>query len=504
MSNKTKLLWQNIDWSKVKSRIDRLQKRIYKFSLTENKGRVIFLQHLLINSLDAKLLAVHRVTSESQGCKISGIDHLIYITPEQKMTLAKQLVINGKAPTMRTIWIPKLKTPKSKPFSIPIIKDRVKQKLVLLALEPEWEAHFEPNSYGFRPGKSTHDAMQAIWNIMRNERKNYTTGQYVFHADLKGCFDSINHNYLLKQLNAPPKISAQVASWLKVGIFESLRLDPKYDVVVRNAKGMPQGRIIAPFLVNVALHGMEIFLKEWICSQKWPTQQKHENYTANKIKSIGLVRYADCFVVIHQDLNIISAAKEAISQWLANTSQVPINEDKSKIIHSSMGFNFLGFSVITINRKGLTRCKITPSNKIQKKLVQEIGDKCRKYRSISTFKLIESLRPTILAWGNHYCYCECKPTFSKLDRSIFQIIRAWVFRRDTRQGRNTVKEKYFPEGRIFTYDGRSYQNNWILVGQKKQKSGHFKENFLPKLSWIKSKKYVKVRNVTSIYSNENA
>lgn len=520
MNNKI-LLWQDINWSLVEFRIDRLQKRIYKYSLAGNKGRVTFLQNLLINSLDAKLLAVRKVTTDNQGRKTAGVDGTTCTTPEQKMNLVEKLSVDGKAaPSLfRRVWIPKPGKSEKLPLGIPmgdcfaIIRDRAKQKLVLMALEPEWEAHFEPNSYGFRPGRSTQDAIEAIFLMLRKTSTEFS-GKYVFDADLKGCFDNINHDYLLKTLNTSPRITTQVQAWLKAGIFEGIRLDPPYLGVASHASrppkggkeenqiGTPQGAIISPFLANVALHGMENFIKNWICDQVWPYKSKHESYKTNKKKSIGLVRYADDFVIIHRDPQVLANAKTALAQWLANTSQLKYNESKSKIVHSSLGFNFLGFSIINIVRNGVTRLKIYPSSNNQEKLIKEVGDRCRKYRSISAFELINSLRPKILGWGNYFKYCECKEVFAKLDRSIFQILRSWVFRRDKRHGRNIVKEKYFPSGRSYTFQGRNYQNNWILNGQTKEKGGTTKDNYLPKLSWIGSEKYVKVKSSASVYADD--
>lgn len=501
MSNKT-LLWQNINWSLVELRIDRLQKRIYKYSLDGKKDRTTFLQNLLINSLDAKLLAVRKVTTDNQGCETVGVDGITYTTPEQKMKLVEKLCIDGKAAPIRKVWIPKPGKAEKRPLGIPIIRDRAKQKLVLMALEPEWEAYFEPNSYGFRPGRSTQDAIEAIFLMLRNSSSKFTNGKYIFDADLKGCFDNINQDYLLKTLNTSPRITSQVKAWLKAGIFEGLTLDPPYFGVEENQIGTPQGGIISPFLANVALHGMENFLKDWICTQNWPYESRHESFNANKKKSIGIVRYVDDFVIIHKDPLVLENAKVALSQWLANTSQLKYNEQKSRIIHSSTGFNFLGFSIINVVRNKATRIKIYPSNKNQKKLIKEIGDRCRKYRSISAYDLISSLRPKILGWGNYYRFCECKETFSKLDRHIFQILRAWVFRRDKRHGRKIVKENYFPSGRSYVYYGNTYQNNWILVGKTKDKGGTIQENFLPKLSWIESVKHLKVKDTASVYADD--
>lgn len=200
MNNANKVLWDKVDWKSVESRVDRVQKRIYKQSLVGNKHRVHFLQKVLISSLDAKLLAVRRVTTENKGKYTAGIDKKTYSTSEQKMRLVETLSIDGKAVPIRRVWIPKPGKADLRPLGIPIIRDRAKQKLVLMALEPEWEAKFEPNSYGFRPGRSCQDAIEAIFLMLRN-KGGTKISKYVLDADLKGCFDNINHEYLLEKLD---------------------------------------------------------------------------------------------------------------------------------------------------------------------------------------------------------------------------------------------------------------------------------------------------------------
>jgi len=190
--NESKILWNSIDWRAVEKRVFGIQERIYKASLSSKFGEVTFLQNLLISSLDAKLLSVKRVTTDNKGKKTPGLDKNLYLSPVAKMRLVSQLSVDGKAAPIRRVWIPKPGKTDLRPLGIPIIKDRAKQKLVLLALEPEWEARFEPNSYGFRPGRSCHDAIEAIFLSLR-ARKDNQPFKYVLDADLKGCFDNIDH-----------------------------------------------------------------------------------------------------------------------------------------------------------------------------------------------------------------------------------------------------------------------------------------------------------------------
>lgn len=500
MSGNNKISWNTVRWRLSEARIRRIQNRIYIASKRRDKGRVTFLQDLIINSLDAKLLAVKRVTTESSGKKTPGVDTVVATTPAQKAAMVAKLQVDGKAAPIRRVWIPKPGRVEKRPLGIPVIMDRAKQKLVLMALEPEWEAKFELGSYGFRPGRSCHDAVEAIFRHLRN-KTGESRGKYVLDADLKGCFDNIDHDYLLSTLKCSPRISLQVKAWLKSGIFEGLDLAPEeYGNVPENSLGTPQGGVISPFLDNVALHGMENHLKEWICGQTWPVDKRHKLYKANKIKSIGIVRYADDFVILHENKDIVEAAYSALEVWLGSTSKLAFNKDKTRLIHSSQGFDFLGFSFINVAKGGAYRVKIYPSKKNQQKLVDKVGDFCRKHRSLSTYDLVKALRPKVLGWGNYFRFCECSDVFGKMDMTIFSILRKWVFRRDKRHGKRTVKEKYFPSGQVYTFDGRNYRNNWILCGKKLIKGRKDPlVNFLPKLSWIASKKHVSIKEDASVY-----
>lgn len=481
----------------------RIQERIYTASKLDKKGQVLFLQNVLLGSLDAKLMAVRKVTTESKGKKTPGVDLFVANTPDKKIALATKLRIDGFAAPIRRVWIPKPGKPEKRPLGIPIIRDRAKQKLVLMALEPEWEAKFEGTSYGFRPGRSTHDAIERIFTRVRNitgEAKN--PSKFVLDADLKGCFDNIDHDYLLKTLNTTPRIHRQIQAWLKAGIFEGLSLlTSQYGRVKENVVGTPQGGVISPFLANVALHGMEIFLKEWITQQTWPVTKRHQLSKANKIKSLTVVRYADDFVIIHKDRQIIEGAKLALEGWLAGTSKLTLNVTKTRIVNTCEGFDFLGFRIVNVIRNNVGRIKIYPSLKKQQSIIENIGSICRKFRAISSYDLIKALRPKIIGWANYYRVCECKQVFNKLDRLTFMILRSWVFRRDRRNSRTKIKEKYFPSKGRYTFSDRVHFNNWVLVGKKYDKRRILLENHLPKFSWVESTKHVMVKDTNSPYDS---
>lgn len=505
MSNQ--FAWENINWPMVKKRISRYQERIYKSSKENNKKNVRFLQKIIINSLDAKLLAVKRVTTENRGKKTYGIDKQLYLDHNQKILLTNTLRVDGKASPIKRVYIPKSNDEK-RPLGIPTIKDRAKQYLVLLALEPEWEAKFETNSYGFRPGRSCHDAVQAIYSHLKLGTNKPNFKKYVLGADIKGCFDNINHIYLLNKLNTLPEIKLQIKSWLEAGITEQYLSTDKYNLVSPNKLGTAQGGIISPFLANVALHGLENHLNKWITTRYFKpnilSSGTKQHYSKNKkIQSLGIIRYADDFIVIHKDLNTLYDIKIEICKWLSDVG-LSLNETKTSINSTDNGFSFLGFRFINIVKHNKKRIKIYPEKSAVVNIKKRVSEIIKNNKAVSSFKLIQILRPVIIGWGNYYAICECSLTFKKVDMDIFGMIRSWVFRRDRRNNRNHIKEKYFPSNKTYTFRNIIHQENWILYGEEKTKNNKLNSAFLPRLQWIKSKRHVKILGNSSVFDGNNA
>ncbi len=190
--------WRTIPWRTLERAVCKLQTRIYRATQRGNVPAVRRLQRLLVQSRAAKLLAVRRVTQDNRGKRTAGVDGVKALTPPQRLRLAHAIRLPTKARPVRRVWIPKPGTNEQRPLGIPTMADRASQALLKLALEPEWEAKFEPNSYGFRPGRSAHDAIEAIHNALRWKAK------YVLDADIAKCFDRINQEALLRKLNTTP------------------------------------------------------------------------------------------------------------------------------------------------------------------------------------------------------------------------------------------------------------------------------------------------------------
>ncbi len=315
--------WALLPWRKLERHVYRLQKRIYRASERGNVQAVHRLQQLLMRSRSAQLLAVRRVTQDNQGKKTAGVDGVKSLTPAERLTLVKTLhpkqTKRAKAKPVRRVWIPKPGKPEKRPLGIPVMRDRAHQALVKQALEPEWEARFEANSYGFRPGRGSHDAIGAIFLEIGRKSK------YILDADIRGCFDHISHQALLDKLATYPAMRRTIKAWLKAGVMETSQFLP-------TEEGTPQGGVVSPLLANIALYGMEAALRGAFLEREGKP---------------ALIRYADDFVVLHPTLEGIEKAKQVVETWLA-TMGLELKPSKTRITHTldgQAGFDFLGFQV---------------------------------------------------------------------------------------------------------------------------------------------------------------
>jgi RNA-directed DNA polymerase len=200
----------------------------------------------------------------------------------------------------------------------------------------------------------------------------------------------------------------------------------------------------------------------------------------------------------------IKQIEKQVEIWLSEEVGLSLSKAKTRIMNSTEGFEFLGFQIISVNKSGQYKCKIHPSKSSKKRLISKTREIISKNRSASSYNLIQLLAPRIVGWGNYFRFSECQIDFSKLDYSIFNQLRAWVFRRKSKnlQSRTKLKEKYFPSGKTYVFRGKEYSDNWILAGQSMVK-GQKKENFLPKLAWIKSGQHVKIKGNASPYDGNH-
>jgi len=303
---------------------------------------------------------------------------------------------------------------------------RAHQALVKLALEPEWEAKFEPNSYGFRPGRSCHDAIEALFNDIHQQPK------YVLDADIRGAFDHINQEALLRKLGTYPAIRRVIRQWLKAGAIDNGVFEP-------TEAGTPQGGVISPLLMNIALHGME--------------EAVRGTYQAKRQKP-HVVRYADDLVALHPTEEGVRLAQEVIETWLQGVG-LELKASKTKITHTQTGFEFLGFTIQQV-RVGKThrgkrsngepldlKTLITPSKEAVKRHLEEIRAIIEKNRNAPQEKLIKELNPVIRGWTNYYRTVVASQTFSFCRLALFRKLEYWARRRHSNKSMHWIMNKYW-------------------------------------------------------------
>jgi RNA-directed DNA polymerase len=382
------------------------------------------------------------------------VDGIKSLSPEARLKLVNKLKLGSKVRPTRRVWIPKPGTEEKRPLGIPTMEDRALQALVKLALEPEWEARFESNSYGFRPGRSCQDAIGAIFNCIRYKNK------YVLDADIAKCFDKIDHEALLRKLNTSPTIRRQVRAWLKAGVMDGKQLFP-------TSEGTPQGGVISPLLANIALHGMEERIKKEFPKRDTSIKGKRITYNAAQ-----LIRYADDFVILHEDITVVQRCRDIISEWLKDMG-LKLKPSKTRLVHTlskvdgqSPGFNFLGFKIRQFLAGKHTTGKntfkeplgfstiITPSQEKVKLHLKEIAKVIDTHRAASQSKLIECLNPVIKGWANYYRTVPSSKTFYRLDFMVYQKLRAWAKHRHPNKSGNWITSKYW-----HTIGG----DNWVFA-----------------------------------------
>lgn len=453
--------WHTIDWSNVHKKVNNLRKRIYRASANGNMKLAGNLQKLMLKSNSNKLLAIRRVTLINQGRNTPGIDKVVINTDRAREELSQKLakITPSSVQPIKRVYIPK-KGGKTRPLGLPTILDRCKQAIVKSALEPFWEAKFEGCSYGFRPGRSSHDAVQKLFCIVRPGK----TRRWILDADIEGAFDNISHEFLIKAIGNFPGRS-WIKAWLESGVMENYQFAP-------TIAGTPQGGIISPLLANIALHGIEDVLN--ISYDKYGRLHQKSEY--------ALVRYADDFVICAKSEESCTKAKEIISNWL-NIRGLKLSEAKTKIVSIEQGFDFLGFNIRQYKTKSKRRgiaVLIKPSKDSVKSFKKSMSLEWKKSMSWSIDRVIENLNPKIKGWCSYFNKVVSKRTFSMLDNWMWVRQSRFVCKRHPNKHWWWLKEKYW--GRI---KGRN--DNWVFMDKSK-----LKELYLWKPSWTEIKRHILV------------
>jgi RNA-directed DNA polymerase len=458
-------VWNASDWRQADRIVRNLRGRIFRATQANDLRKVRSLQKLMLRCHSNILMSVRRVTQVNAGKNTPGVDKLLVKTPSARGKLVDQLATcqPWRAKPVRRVYIPK-SNGKQRPLGIPTITDRCLQAMVKQALEPEWEARFEGSSYGFRPGRGCQDAIQKIFNLARPMNRK----KWVVDADVRSAFDAIDQDFLLGALSDFPGREL-VRQWLKAGVME----DGAFHATER---GTPQGGVISPLLLNIALHGMEPALG--VCY----------NRQGEIAGERAVVRYADDFVVFCESQeDALRVRDKLLPPWLAERG-LSLSEEKTRIAHVTEGFDFLGFKVRQYHKPETARTGfkllITPSKKAVARKRQELRELWLGLKGHNVPAVLRKLNPIIRGWAGYYRTVVAAKVFERMD--------TWMFHRAQRYATHMHPNKPW-KWRKRRYWGRLHQkknDHWVF-GDKRSGA------YLLKFSWFKIVRHIMVRGTAS-------
>jgi len=431
--------WDAVDWRAQEQNVRRLRQRIFKAAREQDWPKVRNLQKLMLGSRSNTLVSVRQVTQRNAGRKTAGIDGEVALTSEARAGVAvrvHQSRSSWNPRAVKRVHIPKASNrAKLRPLGIPVITDRCHQQRVRSALEPEWEARSEARSYGFRPGRGCQDAIAAIYNVCKGPQASRV---WALDADLAAAFDKIDHDHLLASLGSFPA-REMIRGWLKAGVFEAGK------GFAPTVEGTPQGGVISPCLLNVALHGLE--------------EAAGVRYRAGGTRPGGTqrgspvaIRYADDIVVLCGSQQQAGHVKARLAEWLGPRG-LAFNEDKTRIAHLSEGFDFLGFNIRRYpNRKLLIKPSQAAIRRVRERLAAEI----RALRGGNAMTVIATLNPIIRGWAAYYRGVVSSRAFSSLDDYLWKLTYKWA------TWRHASKPKRWIVGRYFGKFNKFRNDHWVF------------------------------------------
>lgn len=429
--------WKTIDWEKAEFEVNRLQVRIAKAVQEKKWNTVKRLQYLLTHSFYAKALAVRKVTT-NKGKNTSGVDKELWTTPASKMRAVLSLTDkNYKAKPLRRVFIEKKGKRAKRPLGIPCMYDRAMQALYALALEPVAETTADTRSFGFRKGRSCHDACEYMFAALAKK----DSAQWVLEGDIKGCFDHISHEWLIQNI---PMDKSVLKQFLKAGFVFNRELFP-------TDEGTPQGGVISPILANMALDGIQKALYDRFHTNRLGK----EDIRFKNAHKVNLVRYADDFIITAATKEIAEEAKSIIRNFLKERG-LELSEEKTVITHIDDGFDMLGWTF----RKFKGKLIVKPSKKAVKSFVESLSHTIlTRGKAWKQEVLIEKLNQQIRGWTNYHQSVCASEAFAHIDYILYELLWSWAKRRHPHKGRWWVSTRYWH---------RIGNRNWVFSTEDKE------------------------------------
>jgi len=450
--------------------IEKSQNYLTEISIKDgmNSSKIKWLFEKYIHSLLFQTYVIETL-SQNRGSKTTGIDGIIlkntFDNKYELLTKLKKFRTNKIQPLKR-IYIPKNLTEK-RPLSIPSILDRATQLLVFSILDPIIEPHSDLFSFGFRKGRSPILAIATLQKNLQSKPDLKTKSidtQYIWDADIRKCFDRINHDWLLKNVPIPGKYSFLLKGWLKAGYLEFQNPD-----LFPTDEGIPQGGIISPLLMNFTLNGLENLLEEakkeyvnttkgaclsyrevdgWRIRLKAVSRLKTDEVFKERSIACKIIRFADDFILISGSERLLNIIKVKAKNFL-KIRGLEIHPDKTRTIKLGINtsFNFLGYTFTFLMRtkhirnkflhhkkpeyrlKGIPRLFVYPSTDKFNKLKVKLIDIFRSTYNLTAFELISSLNPMITGWVNYFSYGNAGGILSSFKKFLYNRIKIWIIKK---------------------------------------------------------------------------
>lgn len=422
-------------------RVLRMQKKLHRWATEDPDRRFDDLANLVYDPAFL-VVAWHRVRG-NKGARTAGIDGVTphgvgWAAMDLLAGVREDLKAGGFVPLpVRQKTIPKA-SGKVRSLGIPTARDRVVQAALKLVLEPIFEADFKPCSYGFRPRRRAQDAIAEIHHLASPTR-NY---EWVFEADIKACFDEIDHTALMERVRrrvGDKRVLGWVKAFLRAGVLTE---DGQNRETIT---GTPQGGILSPLLANIALSVLdEHFTTKWeSLGPEW-TRAKHRRAGGAVMK---VVRYADDFVVlIHGQRADAEALWGEVAAVLAPMG-LRLSAEKTRVCHIDEGFDFLGWRIQRRDWRSRTGKKAIytyPSKKSLTSIIDKVRTLTRRARHRTLTDLLRRLNPTLRGWCTYFRHGVSSRTFGYLDHFAFWRVVGWLRKRHLGLNMHTLVRRYLP------------------------------------------------------------